>query len=121
MISASCWRKWIHKSEAALLFDPAPAPRLMLGVLSSHTLAKTPSEDSSSVRSVEMATFFFAFCTLEMKNVFLNSTFQGKKTYRVQEVLIKNEFGFSFLPSFPPVKKDIKTHFVFYNISCNKK
>lgn len=60
MISASCWRKWIHKSEAALLFDPAPAPRLMLGVLSSHTLAKTPSEDRSSVRSVEMATFFFA-------------------------------------------------------------
>lgn len=59
-----------------------------------------------------------------MKNVFLNSTFQGKKTYRVQEVLIESKFGFSFLPSFLPEKEDIKTCFVFYtkhNISCNKK
>lgn len=47
-----------------------------------------------------------------------------KKTYRVQEVLIESEFRFSFLPSFPPGKEDIKTCFVFYtkyNISCNKK
>lgn len=61
MISASCGRKWIHQSEAVFLFNAAQAPRLMLGDLSLHTLAKTPSEDSSSVCSVGLATLAFFF------------------------------------------------------------
>lgn len=126
IISALCRRKWIHWREAVFLFNPTQAPRLMLGDLSSHTLAETPSETAALCAQLGWPRFLFSLgFRNEMKNVFLNSTLQGKKKRcRVQEVLIESEFGFSFLTAFLPGKEDIETSFVFYttyNIRCNEK